>query len=179
MRSKRPIPRRTFLGAGIAATAGAAAISCGRSGGDRSFRFFTAAQAATVDAVCETLIPPDRDAGAHAARVVDYIDIQLARHFRKYQQAYCKGIAAVEASSRSKFGKSFTAITADERAAVLGDVEENDKPFFDLILAHARQGYYGDPRHGGNYGMASWKMVGLPFPPVRGRMHYDAGPRVG
>ena len=39
----------------------------------------------------------------------------------------------------------------------------------DLVLNHARQGFYGDPRHGGNRAMASWKMVGLPFPPVRGR----------
>ena len=60
-----------------------------------------------------------------------------------------------------------------------GDAEENSKEFFDLILAHTRQGFYGDPRHGGNRDRVSWKMVGLPFPPVRGRMHYDEPPKAG
>ena len=36
--------------------------------------------------------------------------------------------------------------------------------FFDLLLTHTRQGFYGDPRHGGNRDLVSWKMVGLPFP---------------
>jgi gluconate 2-dehydrogenase gamma chain len=47
-----------------------------------------------------------------------------------------------------------------------------------LILAHTRQGFYGDPRHGGNRNRVSWKMIGVPFPPIRGREHYDQ-PKVG
>jgi gluconate 2-dehydrogenase gamma chain len=31
------------------------------------------------------------------------------------------------------------------------------------------QGFYGDPRHGGNREGVSWKMLGLPYPPIRGR----------
>jgi len=58
-------------------------------------------------------------------------------------------------------------------------MDENSEAFFELVLAHTRQGFYGDPRHGGNCGMASWKMVGLAFPPVRGRMHYDDEPKAG
>src|SRR3954453_23223302 len=177
MRRRRPIPRRAFLGAGLAA-AGTAAISCGRGGPGRSFPFFTDDQAALVDAVCETLIPSGRDAGPHAARVVNYIDIQLMRHFRKHRQAYREGIAAIESTSRAKFSKRFTELSADDRTAVLSEIEEKNRAFFDLILTHARQGFYGDPRHGDNYERASWKMIGLPFPPVRGRMHYDAEPKV-
>ena len=177
MRRKGSIPRRSFLCAGVAA-AGTAAISCGRGGPGRSFRFLTDDQAALVDAVCETLIPSDSDPGAHAARVVNYIDIQLTRHFRKHRQAYREGIAVIDASSRAKFSKRFTELSADDRTAVLSEIEEKNRAFFDLILTHARQGFYGDPRHGGNYEMASWKMVGLPFPPVRGRMRYDTGPKV-
>ena len=38
-----------------------------------------------------------------------------------------------------------------------------------LFMWITRQGFYGDPRHGGNRDAASWKMLALPFPPVRGR----------
>jgi gluconate 2-dehydrogenase gamma chain len=179
MPKRCPIRRRKFLGAGLAAASGAAAVSCGGSKSGGGFRFFTGSEGATVDAICETLIPSDRDPGARAARVVDYIDIQLTRHFRKFQKVYRDGIAAVDAASRAKSGKRFTELTAAGQAEVIAEIEEKSKAFFDLILAHTRQGYYGDPRHGGNRGMVSWKMVGLPFPPVRGRMHYDEGPKAG
>ena len=78
----------------------------------------------------------------------------------------------MDAASRSKFGKPFLELSSEQQVEVLNDAEENSKLFFELILAHTRQGFYGDPRHGGNRNMASWKMVGLPFPPVRGREHY-------
>jgi gluconate 2-dehydrogenase gamma chain len=45
----------------------------------------------------------------------------------------------------------------------------NTKPFFDMLVAHTMQGFYGDPRHGGNRERASWKMLGVASPPVRGR----------
>jgi gluconate 2-dehydrogenase gamma chain len=54
----------------------------------------------------------------------------------------------------------------------LNSTEERSGPFFYLMLTHTRQGFYGDPRHGGNRDMASWKMLNLPTPPVRGRQRY-------
>jgi len=174
---RKGIRRRTFLGAGLAA--GTAAISCSRSGAGSPYRFFTADEGASVDASCETLIPTDQDPGARQARVVNYIDIQLTRHFKRHQRIYRQGIALVESTARAKFGKRFVEIQPGEQAAVLTEIEEKFKEFFDLVLAHTRQGFYGDPRHGGNRHMVSWKMVGLPFPPVRGRMHYGEGPKAG
>ena len=50
---------------------------------------------------------------------------------------------------------------------------QSSEDFFPLILSHTMQGFYGDPRHGGNRGRVSWKMLGLPYPPIRGRLHYD------
>jgi gluconate 2-dehydrogenase gamma chain len=169
--------RRAFLGAGIAAAAGAAVFSA-RSQGAGAWRFFTDAEAKTVDAICAQLIPEDQDPGAHEAGVVNYIDIQLTRAFKKHQDAYRKGIAAVDTASRAKFGKPFASLSSDAQVEILNTVEETSQSFFDLILTHARQGFYGDPRHGGNRNMASWKMLGLPFPPVRGRQHYDE-PKAG
>jgi gluconate 2-dehydrogenase gamma chain len=167
------IGRRTLLGAGLAAAAAGTAVTLPRWRNNGSWRFFSADEARTVDAICERIIPADRDPGARQAGVVNYIDIQLTRPFKRYQRVYREGIAAVDTASRGKFSRPFIGLTADRQVEVLNDIEENSKTFFELILTHARQGFYGDPRHGGNRGMASWKMVGLPFPPLRGRAHYD------
>jgi gluconate 2-dehydrogenase gamma chain len=165
--------RRTFLGGGLVAGVAGTAASCAPGKTGSAWRFFTAMEARTVDAICERIIPADRDPGATEARVVHYIDIQLTGHFRKYQAAYRQGIARVDATSRKSFGKPFVELPSEGRVEVLTGMEDNGDEFFDLILTHARQGFYGDPRHGGNHNMVSWKMVGLPFPPVRGRAHYD------
>jgi len=164
--------RRAFLGAGLAVAGGGAALTVPRWRNNGPFRFFTAAEAATVDAICAQLIPRDRDAGAREAGVVNYIDIQLTRHLKRYQRTYRRGLADVDARSRARFSQAFAALTAAQQVEALTEVEAQSKEFFELILAHTRQGFYGDPRHGGNRGRVSWKMLGLPFPQVRGRMHY-------
>ncbi|MGA1995971.1 MAG: gluconate 2-dehydrogenase subunit 3 family protein [Bryobacteraceae bacterium] len=180
MHSKKlMLRRRTFLGAGLSAAVAGAAISCGGGGRNGGWRFFTAGEAQTVEAICEQIIPADRDAGARQSGVVDYIDIQLTRHFKRHRKTYRQGIAAVDRASRAKFGKRFADLAAEQQSEALIEVEENSREFFDLVLAHTRQGFYGDPRHGGNRNMASWKMVGLPFPPVRGRQRYEDQPKVG
>ena len=37
-------------------------------------------------------------------------------------------------------------------------------------------GFYGDPRHGGNKDRVSWRMLGVPDPPIRGRLHETPPP---
>jgi len=171
--------RRTLLGAGLAAAAAGTALTVPRWRNNGPWRFFTVEEARTVDAICEQLIPADRDAGARQAGVVNYIDIQLTRPFKRYQGVYRQGIAGVDAASRAKFSRRFVELSGSQQVEVLTDIERNSKAFFELILLHCRQGFYGDPRHGGNRGRVSWKMLGLPFPQVRGRMHYDDLPKVG
>ncbi len=85
---------------------------------------------------------------------------------------------------RVQFGKVFAESSGDEQIRLLIALEKGEAPkdiwktvspqgFFEIVLAHTMQGFYGDPRHGGNRDRASWKMVGLTYPPVRGRLHYD------
>jgi gluconate 2-dehydrogenase gamma chain len=171
MRSHK-LKRRTFLGAGLAAAAAGGGLTYATRGSS-PWRFFTPTEARTVDAICAQLIPADRDAGASEAGVVNYIDIQLTRPFQKHQRAYRRGLAALDAAARARFGKPFAELPAAAQIEALNALEENEPAFFDLLLTHARQGFYGDPRHGGNRNRVSWKMLGLPFPPVRGRQHYD------
>jgi gluconate 2-dehydrogenase gamma chain len=173
------MPRRAFLCGSLAAAAGVTAISCAKRGSGSYWRFFSAEEAGTVEALCAQIIPTDRDPGAKEANTVNYIDIQLTKHFKRHQATYRLGIAAVEAASRKQFSKRFVELAPDQQVQVMADAEENSKTFFDLLVAHTRQGFYGDPRHGGNRDRVSWKMLDLPFPQVRGRMHYGDQPEVG
>jgi gluconate 2-dehydrogenase gamma chain len=172
----RGVGRRTFLGAGLSAVVLGPTVGCGGKAG--AYRYFSDSEARTLEAVCAQLIPADRDPGAKEAGAVNYIDIQLTRVFKKHRAAYRQGLAAVDAASRAKAGKAFADLQPAEQVEILNTIEENSPAFFELILTHTRQGFYGDPRHGGNRNMASWKMIGLPFPPVRGRQHYDE-PKAG
>jgi len=163
--------RRTLLGAALLAAAGSA-VSCGGKS-TAAWRYFTYDEARTIEAITAQLIPADADPGAKEARVVDYIDIQLSKRFKKHRKAYREGLAAVDATSRTNYGKRFLDLTGAQQIEVLNSIEEHSKVFFNLLLSHTRQGFYGDPRHGGDRNRASWRMLKLATPPVRGRQHYD------
>ncbi len=157
--------RRRFIVAGLAGTA----ASCGRS--KSPWRFFSVQEARTVEAVCAHIIPQDQDPGAVEAGVVVFIDRQLSGFYKPLQKAYRQGIAALDRESVNSASHAFADLPAASQLDVLRRIERNPelKPFFDMLVAHAMQGFYGDPRHGGNRERASWKMLGVASPPLRGR----------
>lgn len=174
--------RRIFLGSAVAG----AGVGAGCSSKVSPWRFFTEAEAATLDAWVERLIPGDESPGAREAQVARYIDIQLTRFFKRDQKRYREALAAMEAASRKAHGKAFSEMGADQQTALLEAIEagrgdkgvwgaDGGKGAFEMVLNHAMQGFYGDPRHGGNKDYASWTMVGLKPVQVRGRLHYTLG----
>jgi gluconate 2-dehydrogenase gamma chain len=51
------------------------------------------------------------------------------------------------------------------KAAEKGDLKWDDmssKLFFSNLLTEVRNGYFSDPKHGGNKDMGAWKMIGYP-----------------
>ncbi|KVP70015.1 gluconate 2-dehydrogenase [Burkholderia ubonensis] len=83
---------------------------------------------------------------------------------------YRLGIAAVDRFCTKTHGKAFADLDAATRDAVLGALEKgsaqiDDVPpavLFGQLLENTREGYFCDPVHGGNRGMAAWKMIGFP-----------------
>ncbi|MDN7967093.1 gluconate 2-dehydrogenase subunit 3 family protein [Burkholderia multivorans] len=86
------------------------------------------------------------------------------------RDVYRLGIAAVDRYCEKTHGKAFADLDAATRDAVLGALEKGSAPiddvppgvFFGQLLQNTREGYFCDPVHGGNRGMAAWKMIGFP-----------------
>ena len=163
--------RRSFLAGG--AVASIAGSACRRQTSS-SYRTLTDAEALTLAALCDQIIPPDQDPGAAWAGAVAFIDIQLKRHYKKFREAYRAGLARTDQVAAAKFrGRGFAALNAAEQLACAQDLEKTEKDFFNMVVAHTMQAYYGSPRHGGNREYASWRMLRIPVVPARGRNQYD------
>jgi len=182
MSRRAKITRRKFIRIAVTAAAAGPLASC--TGLVSPWRVLTAAEAQTLGAICERLIPADQDSGAAWAGVVNFIDLQLARVYKKLRKTYRQGLAGTDQSSQSHFGRRFAELNARQQDEILTVLEKghaqgeawkqvSSGEFFDLVLTHTMQGFYGDPRHGGNREGVSWRMLGLPYPPIRGRLHYD------
>jgi gluconate 2-dehydrogenase gamma chain len=144
----------------------------------------TEAEVVTVDAISECLIPADKDPGARAAGVVQFIDRQLKGKLKRDAAFFRQSIQTLEAACHKTQGKAFAELSLEEQTAILAALEKgagprefwpegDDKRAFEMWLAHTMMGFYGSPRHGGNKDYASWTMVGIPPMPVRGRLHYE------
>jgi gluconate 2-dehydrogenase gamma chain len=157
--------RRTFLQAAAAVTAAGMATGC--SGVKNRWRFFSVEEAGTLEAITGWIIPADQDPGAVQADVVQYIDRQLKGHFAEHRKAYQDGLAAANRLA----GGSYTAASSSRQQEILHRMERDPelRQFFDLVVTHAMQGFYGSPRHGGNRDFVSWRMLGVPLVPARGR----------
>jgi len=165
----------------IAAVATAAGPMVACLGPGISWRCLSDHEARTLEAICERIIPADRDPGAAWAGVVTYIDRQLVGPYRNLRKTYRLGLAGTNSTSLAIFGKAFGSLAPQQQDVVLQTMDKGQaqgegwklvsaKAFFDLVTSHTMQGFYGDPRHGGNRERVSWKMLRLPYPPVRGRI---------
>ena len=159
--------RRHFLHSAAVAVAAGAGAGCGRV--NSSWRFFTEEEGETLAALCEQVIPGDQDPGAGWARTAYFIDRQMSLRYRGFRETYRSGLAALNEASRTRQQKRFVELSAGEQTALLQDFEKQNAAFFALAVTHTMQGFYGNPRHGGNRDAASWHMLGVPEPPVRGR----------
>jgi gluconate 2-dehydrogenase gamma chain len=173
---RNPSRRRLFRAAGAAAViplvpAGPAASA--------AYTFFTAQEAAFIEAAVARLIPKDEfGPGALEAAVPRYIDRQLAGQWGRGERLYRSGpfrdgkpgqgyqlpFTPAELFRRSigETDTAFPRMSPEEQDAYLQRLEKERKPFFDALLALTREGFFSDPAYGGNRDMVGWKLVGFP-----------------
>jgi gluconate 2-dehydrogenase gamma chain len=152
--------RRSFLAGAAAASLGATA--CRRE--QSSFRTLTQSEAQTLHALCAQIVPADDQPGADQAGAVDFIDIQLTRRYKQHRETYREGL---------KKAAPIVQLPPGDRLKFAEELERTAPRFFGLLVAHTMQSFYGSPRHGGNRDAVSWRMLGVPPVPVRGRNQYD------
>lgn len=83
---------------------------------------------------------------------------------------YRQAIADIEAKLKSENRKPFSQLDAKAQDQFLHDLSDgkvglehvDGKTFFDTLWQDTQLGYLGDPVHGGNRDMASWRMIGFP-----------------
>ena len=157
MKRSRNLDRRKFLQVSTATAASGSVVACSSAGS--RWRFLTDAEAVTLGAICDQIIPPDDDPGAVGAGVLHYIDRQLVGHYEHWQEAYRSGIAEMDEAAAAKFSKPFAELSSEQQIGLLTEREET--AFFRMVRDHTMQGFYGDPRHGGNEDSVSWRMLGV------------------
>jgi gluconate 2-dehydrogenase gamma chain len=81
------------------------------------------------------------------------------------------GIKNFDAYCAKQFGgKKFADLDKHQREALFKDAEAgklkfdeiSSKLFFSNLLNEVKNGYFADPKHGGNKNMGAWKMIGYP-----------------
>jgi gluconate 2-dehydrogenase gamma chain len=101
-----------------------------------------------------------------------FIDRQLVGPYAQHQATYRRGLIALQETCRRQFGKPFEALAWDDQTKVLASLEAGRAPqelwkspsgaeFFNLVLEHTKQGFYGSPQDGGNHNYVSFQMLGI------------------
>jgi gluconate 2-dehydrogenase gamma chain len=137
--------------------------------------FFSATEAADVEAIAAQIVPSGATAGAREARVILFIDRSLATFFSDLAPSFREGLGAFQTAFRAAYPgtSSFAAASTEQQHAFLGTVDRT--AFFDNVRLLTLLGMFTDPRYAGNYQQRGWKLIGFEdqhaFTPPFG--HYD------
>lgn len=151
---------------------GAAVADAQHPSGREHGAFFNHADAATIAAFTERLMPgaPEKP-GAREADVLNYIDLALAGAYSELQEFYRHGLAQLDAYCRGNYKEAFVHLTPEKQDEVIGALEEGKatgfawpaaKEFFGVLRTHTMEGMFADPLYGGNRDFSGWRLVGFP-----------------
>jgi gluconate 2-dehydrogenase gamma chain len=164
-------------GSGAASTVMAAESPSASSAQPRSreaLEVLTAAEAETLEAITERIIPADENGpGAGEARAVHYIDRSLAADNAGSRANYAAGLAAIDDYARKLHTQPFHRLSAELQDNILLTITEGQVPgfnpsgagFFSMVRNHTIEGTFSDPYYGGNRDFIGWDM--LKYPGVR------------
>jgi gluconate 2-dehydrogenase gamma chain len=170
--------RRRFLAA--LARAGGAAVFSGVAGGcdltcapppgsGPAPKTLSRRAFAVIEAAAARLVPSDDLPGAREARVVVYIDAELAApRLVTFRREVEHGTEVLDRLAEARGERGFAESPPARQDEILSavqrgeDAEEGFAPahFFQVLLTLTLEGLLGDPIHGGNHDEAGWKLIG-------------------
>ena len=143
------------------------------------FEFFSAEQAAEVDAISARIIPTTDTPGAHEAGVIFFIDRALVTFAKDDQKIYAEGLPELQANVRELFPSIaiFSAATPEQQDQIFQSLDEQyaaatggrrsrrgaaAQSFFETVRVHTIMGFLIDPDSDkrGNRDAVGWKVIG-------------------
>jgi hypothetical protein len=138
---------------------------------------FTVAEAADVEAITNQIVPGGATPGAREARVIQFIDRALGSVLAVQLPAFRSGLSDFQHTfaAHDSAGRSFSQVSEARQLDWLHEIEGT--AFFQSVRQLTVLGLVANPRYGGNYQKAGWKLLGFDdrhvWQPPFG--HYDAG----
>lgn len=160
--------RRALLEAGLGI---AAAITLSRSATAQAvaadahlsteWRFFSASEARTVDAIVAQIIPTDETPGAREMGVARFIDHGLAGFLAPLATAFRAGLADFEARYRARNPHNLEFATLPPARQIEWLRQVDHTPFFESLQQLTVLGALSMPQYGGNRGGLGWQLIGF------------------
>jgi gluconate 2-dehydrogenase gamma chain len=118
---------------------------------------------AAIGAAVERIVPTDHQPGAREAGTARYVLGRAARPVAA--ELYARGAERLDAlAAEAQPGAVFAELRPDRQDSILATLDRQGDPFFRRLVIDSLEGFYGDPRHGGNDDGVSWRMLGFPGP---------------
>jgi hypothetical protein len=121
----------------------------------------TAAEAATLSAVVDQIIPPDKTPGAAEIGVVYFIDQALGGFMADAAGMLKQGVAELDDSARAAYPRKdgFADLSFRKQTPLLESIDTT--PFFDTLIFLTHCGMFAMPARGGNRDKAGWALIGF------------------
>lgn len=136
------------------------------AGSPAKLEYFSAAQAAEVEAIAAAIIPTTDTPGAREAGVVYFIDRSLHTFAVDQQKPFADALAAVAKKRTELFPASadFASLSSAQQGEVLKAIEKS--PEFGNLRFAAIVGFLANPEDGANKDSVGWKLVGFDGAPT-------------
>lgn len=120
--------------------------------------------AIVISAAVDRIIPSEDGPGAREAGTAAYV-LRRAVAAPTVLAGY-RGLAArlIALTAASAPGRRFPDLPSGMQDEALAAIEAAGDPAFRRLVIDTMEGFYGDPRHGGNEGAVSWAWLGFPGP---------------
>jgi len=106
--------------------------------------FLIDAQLALVTSILDRIVPPEGEKpGAGQLGVAEYLD-RVVGVSARLKKLFTRGLAQIEIISHGSHSSEFADLSAEQRDAVLSEVESAEPEFFEALVRQTYNGYYAD-----------------------------------
>ena len=129
------------------------------------------AETRTLDAATSRILPSEDGPGAREAKVIRFIDAQLAGPLAQLLPAMQQGALMLDRYSQLLYKTPFADASAEQQDRILVELSRGKIPvrsfpqeaWFAALHNLTLEGFLSDPAHGGNAGEIGWRSIGFAY----------------